>query len=458
MNDVWPRLVPALFALVNLFLCAHLARRLWPGDRDISALAAWLLLGGALWLLFTGPLMFDMLIVFSVLLGITGVLRAWREPGWSGWWVVGAAIGLGVLSKGPVILLHILPVALLAPWWATERRPQSWPRWYAGIGLGIVVGAAIALSWAIPAALAGGPAYSDAIFWGQTAGRMATSFAHRQPWWWYLPLLPLLLFPWLLWPPVWRALVRVRAYGRDAGVRFCLAWIVPVFIGFSLISGKQPQYLLPLFAAFALLVSHNLTHPPLPAGRWAMLPVSLSVAAVSTALLALPALMARYPKLPTWAVDISPLTGAVFMLVALALLAIPKSKDNHFRAQTLALAMAVLVVCVHIGIMPAAAPDNDLRPIGRYLRTLQDQGTPIAHLGKYHGQFQFVGRLEKPLAVIQIDGIEAWFAQHPNGKLIAYADNWQPPAQAQPEFTQAFRSSSVGVWGAAAVQVQKPKP
>jgi len=458
VNDWWPRLVPALFGLADLFLCAHLARRLWPGDRDIGALAALLLFGGALWLAFTGLLMFDLLIVFCVLLGMTGVLRAWQEPGWSGWLVVGVAIGLGVLSKGPVILLHILPVALLAPWWATERRPERWLRWYAGIGLAILTGAALALSWAISAAIAGGPAYADAIFWGQTAGRMATSFAHRLPLWWYLPLLPLLLFPWLLWPPVWRALARVRPYGRDAGVRFCLAWMVPVFTGFSLISGKQPQYLLPLFAAFALLVSHNLLRPPLAAGRWQILPVSLGVAAVGGLLLALPALMTRFTKLPDWAVDVPPLSGATFVLVALALLAIPNSKDIRFRVQALALAMTVLIVVAHAAIAPAAAPANDLRPIGRYLHRLQAADTPIAHLNKYHGQFQFVGRLEKPLTVIQADQIDAWFAQHPDGKLIAYADNWQAPAHVTPDFTQPYRSNSVAVWGAAAVQARKPNP
>ena len=64
----------------------------------------------------------------------------------------------------------------------------------------------------------------------------------------------------------------------------------------------------------------------------------------------------------------------------------------------------------------------------------------------------------KPLAVIQAGDIDAWFARHPDGKLIAYADNWQPPAQVEPEFTQPYRSNSVAVWSAAAVQPQKPKP
>ena len=47
--------------------------------------------------------------------------------------------------------------------------------------------ALIALAWALPAAGAGGEMYAQAILWGQTADRVVNSFAHAQPWWWYLP-------------------------------------------------------------------------------------------------------------------------------------------------------------------------------------------------------------------------------------------------------------------------------
>lgn len=459
VNEWWPRLLPALFALANLFLCAHLARRLWPGERDTGPLAVWLLLGGLLWLALIGPLLFDMLLVFCVLLGMIGVLRAWAVGhGWSGWLIVGAAIGLGVLAKGPVILLHILPVAVLAPWWAGAKRPARWWRWYAGIGLSVVVGALIALAWAIPAARAGGAAYADAIFWGQTAGRVTASFAHRLPWWWYVPLLPVLLFPWLLWPPVWRALARVRAHGRDAGVRFCLAWMVPVFIGLSLISGKQVHYLLPLLPAFALLIGHSLPRQPLPAGRWQMLPVSLSLAVVGGSLLALPALITRFSKLPDWAADISPLTGAAFLLVALALLAIPSGKNDRFRVPALGVAMALLAIVVHITILPAATATGDLRPIGQYLHALQDRGVPLAQYGKYNGQFNFIGRLEKPIPVIRAVEIRDLATRYPDGKLIAVAENWQQPVGHVPEFEQKFRTSRVAVWDAAAALAAADQP
>jgi 4-amino-4-deoxy-L-arabinose transferase-like glycosyltransferase len=459
VNDWWPRLVPALFALANLFLCAHLARRLWPDEGDTGPRAVWLLFGAALWLTLIGPLMFDMLLVFAVLLGMIGVQRAWAaERGWDGWLVVGAAIGLGLLAKGPVILLHVLPVALLAPWWASGPRPARWGRWYAGIGIGVTVGAAIALVWAIPAARAGGPEYHNAIFWGQTAGRVAESFAHRHPWWWYLPLLPLIVFPWSLWPPVWRALAGVRSQARNTGVRFCLAWSVPVFIGLSLISGKQVHYLLPLLPAFALLVGHGLAQRPPPAGRWPIWPVSLGWIVIGGSLLALPLLAPRLARLPAWAADISPLAGTAFMLAALALLAIPRNKDHRFRVPALSVAAALLAMVAHTAVLPAASATGDLRPIGRYLRTLQDRGIPLAQYGKYPGQFNFIGRLEKPIPVIRAVEIEAWIKRNPDGKLIAVSENWQEPVGHVPEFEQPFRTSRVAVWDAAAALAAADQP
>jgi hypothetical protein len=85
------------------------------------------------------------------------------------------------------------------------------------------------------------------IFWGQTAGRVADSFAHKRPFWWYLPLLPLLFFPWLLWPGLWRRLLALKRESLDGGLRFCLAWLRRCSLFFSLISGKQIHYLVPLF-------------------------------------------------------------------------------------------------------------------------------------------------------------------------------------------------------------------
>lgn len=204
VNEWSPRLISPLFAAGTLALVHALGRALWPARPEVARMAPFILLSSLLFSYFASALMFDSLLSFFVALGLLGIVRAWKSGGGAGGFGL-LALGMGgaLYAKGPVALLHLLPLALFAPWWMREQRPR-WGRWYAGVALALLGGAALILAWAIPAAWAGGEAYRNAIFWGQTAHRMVDSFAHRAPAWFYLAWLPLMLAPWLLWPRWWR--------------------------------------------------------------------------------------------------------------------------------------------------------------------------------------------------------------------------------------------------------------
>ena len=315
VNDWWPRLVPALFALASLALTERLARRLWPDRPEVAVAAPAVLLGFLLWSVFTTMVMFDMLVTFCVLVALLGLEAVWREGGVRGWLQVGAALGLGILAKGPVVFLVPLLVAVLAPWWGREvprlRTGLWWLRLLSAVGLA----AAIALAWALPAAAAGGPAYADAILIRQTEQRLVYSFAHDHAWWWYLSLLPLLLYPYSFWPPLWRAACRRRHL--DSGLRFCLSWLIPGLVAFSLISGKQPHYLLPLMPAFALLAARFMTEPGVTVRRWHLIPALSLLVLFGAALAAAPFLAGRR-GLPSWVGQISPGAGAALLALAAA--------------------------------------------------------------------------------------------------------------------------------------------
>src|SRR5690606_35209772 len=90
----------------------------------------------------------------------------------------------------------------------------------------------------------------------QTAGRMVDSFAHAQPFWFYLALFPVLLLPWSAWPRAWRALR--EGAGReppDPGWRLLILAVGAPFIALSAVSGKQPHYLIPFIAPVAALIA-----------------------------------------------------------------------------------------------------------------------------------------------------------------------------------------------------------
>ncbi len=421
VNEWWPRLVPPLFGLASIFLVARVARQLWPEDPRIARFVPLIVLGSPLWTLYTTALLFDMLLACFTLVAISGLLTAARGGARRGWLTVGVAIGLGVLAKGPVMLVYTLPPALLAPLWAVQTRPERWVSWYLGLAGAVVVGTLIALLWAVPAGLAGGEAYREAIFWGQTADRVVESFAHRRSWWWYFPLLPVLLFPWWLWPPVWRGLRRAAARPADSGVRLCLAWLAPVFIAFILISGKQVHYLLPLLPAFGLLVAR--LGISVPARRWdlALPGVTMLAAGAGAVILALQDGAADFPDwvqaLPGWA-------GPAIIVLGLVA-ALPVWMGEPWRVLVPAGLSVAAVVVLHLGPVVALAPNHDLRSIAQVLRQAQEQGRPVGHVSSYHGQYSFLGRLRRPIEVLHVGDVAQWFADHPDGILVNKYVGWR---------------------------------
>ena len=439
VNDWWPRLVPALFGLANLGLTSRLARRLWPDRPRIARAAPAILLGFLIWSLFTTMVMFDMLVTFCVLLAMLGLEEAWRRGGLLPWLQVGGALGLGILAKGPVVLVLPLAVALSAPWWGNgERASGFWPRMAGAVGLT----AAIALAWALPAAAAGGSDYANAILVRQTEGRVVYSHAHNHPWWWYLALLPVLLYPYSFWPPLWREALRRRA--ADPGLRFCLAWLVPALVVFSLISSKQPHYLLSLMPAFALIASRLLTEDGVEVRRWHLLPALSLLVVLGAALTAAPLLGLRR-GLPSWAPEVSPAVGMALLALAAASFFL---FDRIFARRTAApgLFSVAVVIGAHLGLAGAAREAYDLGPTARYLSAAEKEGRPIAWVGDYHGQFHFLGRLEKPFQEILPGSESLWIRQNPQGRVVQDL-KYVPAEVSRAELTQPYRDDVLAVWG-----------
>ena len=274
-----------------------LGRRWWP-ESSAQFLAPILLLGCYFWGIFTTLTMFDLILTFWTLVGLYSLTIAWSGKLWSGWIFFGCAIGLGVLSKGPVILVFLLPSALLAPFWALGITRPSWVKWYAGLVFSILIGVSLSLTWAFPAGNAGGEAYSSAIFWGQSAGRVFDSFAHQKPFWWYLAILPALLLPWVISPSLakclWLSLKNWRLtkdQTPNPGLRLALVWAVSALLILSVFSGKQPHYLLPIFPAIALacaLLLAKLSVSEIVRVSWDLAPISVTSILIGITILLIP--------------------------------------------------------------------------------------------------------------------------------------------------------------------------
>ena len=443
-NLWWPRLLTAVFGFGALVLIVRLVRRLVPERDDVAALAV-LVTGSALaWTSFAGAVMFDLVLAFFVLLALLNVVRATGGAGVMAWVVVGVATGLGILTKGPVALLHVLPLAVLAPWWAREAMSAnriSRGSWYAGVAVAVLVAAATALAWAIPAAIAGGEAFRTEILWRQSAGRIASEGYHARPFWFHLAVLPVLLLPWSVYPSAWRGAAAALRPPMRTVVRFALAWVVPVVVAFSLIKGKQLHYLLPEVAGFALLAAAGWSATASRGRRMNAAVVATLLLALAAAIVVLaPALLAADEQ---WRIQ-----AVVAALAAISLgLVLTHGRSAIASASAVGTACVAALLAGYVLLGPALLQRYDMAPFARAIGEVQQRGEPVAHFGVYHGEYQYIGRLQYPLEIVH-GAAEAltWARAHPHGAIVVRAEQPMPVPEAQPLASRRYRTGYVYLW------------
>ena len=453
VNEWWPRLVAPFFGLGCLFLTALLGRRLWP-DTDAYLVAPFLMLGSLFWGLYTTLTMFDLLLCFWTLVGLIGVTDVWTAQPLRGWVLFAVGIGFGVLSKGPVILIFLLPTALLAPLWVVGRS-VSWRSWYVGLFCSVTTGVVLALLWAVPAGLLGGAEYRDAIFWGQSAGRVINAFDHGKPAWWYLPLLPVILLPWLLWPSLlvatWRGLRgSIAPLRNDAGVRLTLVWIIAALVVLSAVSGKRLHYLLPIIPAASLIGAAfiaTVVSGRLIGRKWDLLPVSI-LAFLIAGLVGSAGLIGETIGRTEWTQGIHAAWSIPLFAAAVLLVVRPPLRTNS-RALAIGAVGILIVVTLHGIAAPRLETAYDVRPLAAHLAGLQKQGYKIANYGKYHGQYNFLGRLTETIGETGDGDITAWLQKNPKSKIVSH--HYVLPEGAKPDFVVPFRGRLVAVWDAATI-------
>ena len=102
-------------------------------------------------------------------------------------------------------------------------------------------------AWLIAGTARHGRDFLGPVFITNTYARLTMSVCeHRGPWWFYLPIIAIGLFPWIVLRPT--ALFQ----NRGEGSRLLLMWILPPLVLYSSARTKLPNYLLPLMPALAI--------------------------------------------------------------------------------------------------------------------------------------------------------------------------------------------------------------
>ena len=80
-----------------------------------------------------------------------------------------------------------------------------------------------------------------------------------------------------------------------------------------------------------------------------------------------------------------------------------------------------------------------MKEISQKFGNWQRAGTHLAYVGKYHGQFNFLGRLSETIATVglQAPDLKDWLAENPEGRLIYIRA--ELPVMTTPVHVQPYR-------------------
>lgn len=280
----------------------------------------------------------DTFLTLFVLFSIYAWVR-YRKSGKYVWlYLFTIALGVGFLTKGPVVFLAPVVFAFLYNRMEEAKHDWSWHHLAAWIVFLI-----IATSWFVYLA-ADNAAFWDYFIGRQTVDRFSNNVFHRsEPFWYFIVLAPLLGMPWLFMLPWMIRKTKLHFSIKNVESILLLAVLIPLFF-FSVSTSKRIFYILPLYpllavvlalllekvpetnektllksmTVYALLIFTALAVAPWIAGK-IIFPPYLSIVSVLLAIVLLWFIRTHNMQLKSKSVLISFVTAIYFLLAATAL-------------------------------------------------------------------------------------------------------------------------------------------
>jgi len=377
--------------------------------------------------------------VSSSLLSRTSPLRHFATlPLW-------LCLSISILAKGPIgpLVIGLTAISLAAVHgrdglrWVWSLRPIS--------GLLIVLAVCLPWLWMVGEHV-GWQKYFDTIFKETITRSLEPKEGHWGPPGYHLVLMVALLWPGSMltgvgvlravrigWPRVvekgqaasrwWK-----RRPARDAEL-FCLAWIIPAWIVFELVSTKLPHYTMPMYPALALLSARAVMSAAklLPHDRLARFGATACVLAgpliIAALFVASIVVVLQFTSDRTaFAIGIA-MCATLFLLFAIPWLFVLRAAraGRWPRAQAFATVGGMLLNMLGLGalgplLIPGVDTDTLMLALNEPTVKIDWRARPLA--STYHEDsliFSTRGHVER----IDPELIDSWFADHPDGILIA---------------------------------------
>lgn len=170
--------------------------------------------------------------------------------------LLGIWLGLATLAKGPAALVLGGGSVFL---WAIATKNLR-PAFRMLHPLALTFFTAVTLPWYVLCARANPTFFHVFIVEHNFQRYLTPMFQHRQPFWFFVPIVLLALLPWsaLLAGPLFDAarIFRDRSWRSSPGF-FIACWAIVPFLFFSFSQSKLPEYILPVFPPLAVLLAHG---------------------------------------------------------------------------------------------------------------------------------------------------------------------------------------------------------
>jgi len=240
-----------LFGILNIILIYYFTLKLF--NKRTALLSALIMGTGFQFLIQSRIFYMDIPLTFFIMLSLYTFYTGYHDNR-RYYLLMGIAMGLGTLVKGPVALIlpGVIVFFYLGPKGFFREFKSIWT-W-----LTFLLYLVVALPWHILQWSSFGDRFTGGLFGYHMFKRFLTPIeSHGAPIYYYILIIILGLLPWSAFIPWIYSIIKEKWTQKKDTFNLLIIWFSVVFVFFSIARTKLPGYILPVYPVFSMLIAYR---------------------------------------------------------------------------------------------------------------------------------------------------------------------------------------------------------